>query len=165
MTRQEFLQGMIILSDVYGKNLDERAVSTWYLFFKDDDFSIFKQAVSRVVVKSRFFPSVADIKDEMRFINVPIMTAEDEWTKVVKAIQRYGFYNAEEAMKSLDPLTQKSVMNIGGFQRLCMSEEGDWDRKNFIKAFNDLKMVNSNLMLLQPIKDETRRLDGDGNED
>ncbi len=154
MTKKEFLEGMIILSDVYGKDMGERAIGTWYMFFKDDDFAVFKQGVSRVIMKAKYFPSVAEIKEEMHFVTAPALTAEEEWNKVEMAIRRYGYYNSSNAMETLDPTTQRAVKNIGGFSRLCTSDSPYWDRKNFIEAFNQLKKRESNNLLLRPIKAE-----------
>lgn len=155
MTREEFMQGIRYLNGLYQKDMSGESTAVWYSMFKDDDADIFKEAIKRVGMKSQFYPSVAQIKDEMRTLNFPNLNAEDEWVKVVKAIQKFGFYNAAQALNSLEPITQKAVRNIGGFQRLCMSEEGDWDRKNFVSAFNELVRINKDFLILEPIKDGT----------
>lgn len=155
MNREEFMKGIRFLNALYQKDMNEESTAVWYSMFKDDDADVFKEAIKRVGMKSNFYPSVATIKNEMRQINAPALNAEDEWLKVTKAIQRFGIYSESEAMQSLEPITQKAVNNIGGFKRLCMSEDGDWDRKNFVSMFKQLVQINEDFLILEPIKEGT----------
>lgn len=140
MTPQEFAKNMTIMGIAYNKEFTQEQVEIWYKFFKDTDDRDFRKAVSRLIETSKFIPSIAEIKQEIAQLNTPALqlNAESEWMKVQKLIGKYGFYNAEAAVKEMDPFTARVVNHMGGFKNLCLSEEGEWQRKNFIKLFEDM---------------------------
>lgn len=140
MTADEFAKGMTFLGLAYNKEFDEEQVKVWFTFFYDTQYDDFRKAVSRIVSRSKFMPSIAEIKDEIVTMTNPVMqlSANEEWEQVTRAIRNYGYYDPENAVKSLNPYTANIVRMMGGFQRLCMSEDGDWTRKNFIRLFDEL---------------------------
>ena len=102
---------------------------------------LFLKAINNIRNKNKFFPSIADVKEEiakMKTSNIP--EAEDEWQEVLKAVSRYGSYRQDEAMRSLKPYTAKIAGYIG-YTRICMStpEEQVWNKKEFISEYDALK--------------------------
>lgn len=142
MTREEFVKGMSVLATTYSRDMTQEQVAVWYEFFERDQFEAFKNAVKQLCVTSKFFPSIAEIKAAMAENDTQQLTADQAWDQVQKAISRYGYYQAEEAMKSLPETTQYAVVQLGGFQRICSSESGDWLRKDFSKIYDDLRSRN-----------------------
>lgn len=149
MSKEEFAKAMSFLGLAYDKEFTQEQVGVWYTFFHETDFAAFKQAVTRLISKSKFMPSIAEIKEELVTISNPALqlNASEEWDKVMQAVRRYGYYNAEEAVASLDPYTADIVRKMGGFQAICTSEDGDWTRKNFVRLFDELSGSRREAML------------------
>lgn len=135
MTKEEFAKGIAFLSAVYTKALTPEQVAVWYTFFKDDKIEEFQTAVKKISVKSKYWPSIAEIKDVMAEDAVGIIPADQAWNKVLDAIRKHGWCNAEAAMQSLPAAARLTVNHMGGFARLCESEDIEWTRKDFIKAY------------------------------
>ena len=179
MTAQDFAKAMAFLGQAYNKEFDKNQLNVWYMFFRDESKEDFKAAIMRIIAKSKFLPSIAEIREEIKLIQTPFLqlSADDEWHEVQKAIGKYGYYNAEEAEKSFDPITAKAVRNMGGFRKICMSEDNDWTRKNFLRLWEDIKDKQESVLLpdtmyltasekqLLPQYEEMRRLLHIGEED
>lgn len=127
------------------KDIDKQTallmIQVWTRDFEKTDKELFLKAINNIRNKNKFFPSIADIKEEIAKIQVKdIPSAEDEWLEVINSVSRYGSYRQDEAIKSLKPYTAKIVGYIG-FQRICMStqEEQTWNKKEFIAEYNALK--------------------------
>lgn len=150
MTPQEFAKAMTFLGLAYDKEFSKDQLNVWYTFFSDDTDANFRKAVTRLVSKSKFLPSIAEIKSEIAGITNPelLLDPNREWANVEEAIHRYGFYNSEEAVASLDPFTAQVVRNMGGFRKICMSEDGDWTRKNFLRVWEEMKDGNKSALVL-----------------
>lgn len=139
MNKEEFLKGITYLGLAYSKEITQEQLSVWYSFFRDDDFNSFRDAIKRICVKNKFFPSIADLKSEMAETAIADLPADEAWNHVLKAVSKYGYYQAEEAVKSLPDLTRSAVSYLGGFQKICQSDSGEWLRKDFVKIYEDLK--------------------------
>ena len=150
MTREEFLKAMTFMGAAYGKRIPQEQVEVWYTFFHDDDAALFRQAVSRAISKSRFMPSVAELKSELALIKYPVLQLDvnTEWETVQNAVRHYGYYNADKAIESLNPFTQRIVRLLGGISAICMSDGNDWTRKEFVRLFGDLYDAQSTALSL-----------------
>lgn len=146
------------------KDIDKQTallmIQVWTKDFKDTKKDLFLQAINNIRNKNKFFPSIADIKEEIAKIQIKdIPDAEEEWQEVLKSISRYGSYRQEEALNSLKPYTAKIVGYIG-YQRICMStaEEQTWNKKEFIAEYNSLK--DKEIIGLQIGEKERLMIDG-----
>lgn len=115
-------------------------VNIWLSNFKDDDPKSFKIAITRLSQKCKWCPSIAEIKKEIAIINNPILEldAEQEWANILVAIRKYGVYQVENALNSLNPYTAK-IVEMLGFERFCLSENINWEKRQFIELFNSYK--------------------------
>lgn len=150
MSREEFLKAMAFMGAAYGKKIPQEQVEVWFSFFHDDDGGIFRQAVSRSIAKSKFMPSIAEIRSEIALVKYPVLSLNpaEEWDKVQNAIRNYGYYNAKEALDSLDPFTGKIVRMMGGISAICQSDSGEWLRKEFLRLFKELYDTQSTRLAL-----------------
>ena len=173
MTPTEFAKSMIFLGQAYDKEFKKDQLNVWYSFFEHEEDTDFRKAIARLVVKSKFLPSIADLKEEIARLKNDFLQLDpnEEWAKVEKAIGKYGMYNAGEAENSFEPFTALVVHHMGGFRKICLSEDGDWTRKNFLRLWNDLKDAKKNpllyresymtlpeLMQMSAIREEERKL-------
>lgn len=151
MTTQEFAMAMAFLGQAYGKEFAEEQVTVWYSFFGKEDPDAFQAAITRLIPKCRFMPSIAEIKEEIAELKHPELRLkpEEEWDKITRAIHRYGIYNADEAEKSLDPYTRMVLGHMGGFRKLCMMEDDDWPRKNFMSLWKEMKEAGVNVRVIE----------------
>lgn len=150
MTAQEFIKPMKMLGVAYNKEITKDQVELWYGFFKEVALTDFRKACARVIETDEYMPSIARMRKEVAVVRTPQLQgdANGAWETVLLAIKKYGFYNADEAMQSLDMATQRVVRLMGGFQRICMSEDGDWLRKNFVQLYNEVASNTEKLMRL-----------------
>ena len=116
-------------------------IKIWTNDFKDTNKELFLKAINNIRNKNKFFPSIADIKEEiakMQVSNIP--DAEDEWQEVINAVRKFGSYREQDALASLQPYTAKIVGYIG-YYRICTSgaDEQTWNKKEFIAEYNALK--------------------------
>lgn len=150
MTAQEFLKPMKMLGIAYNKEITKDQVEVWYGFFRDTPLNDFRKACARVIETDEFMPSIARMRKELALITTPQLQgdANGAWESVLVAIRKHGYYNADEGMKSLDPVTQRAVKLLGGFQRVCTSEDGDWLRKNFVQLYEELSQNTEKVMRL-----------------
>lgn len=148
------------------KDIDKQTallmIQVWTNDFKDTPKELFLKAINNIRNKNKFFPSIADIKEEiakMQVVSIP--EAEDEWQEVLKTVSKYGAYRQEEAMQSLKPYTAKIAGYIG-YTKICMatSEEQIWNKKEFISEYDVLKnKIVENLQI--GVKDmEILKIDG-----
>lgn len=150
MTAQEFIKPMKMLGIAYSKEISQEQIEVWYGFFKDAPLNEFRKACARVIETDEFMPSIARMKKELAIMSMPQLQgdANGAWESVLMAIRKHGYYNADEGMKSLDPVTQRAVKLLGGFQRVCTSEDGDWLRKNFTQIYEELAQNTEKIMRL-----------------
>lgn len=150
MNREQFIKGLKYLSLAYNKEFDEEQATVWYDFFKDVDFEIFRQAVKRIVPKSKYLPSIAELRAEIAQITNPMLqlNVDDEWTNVITQIRRYGTYITAEEFNKFNEVTLKIVKTIG-WRRLCMSENIEFERKTFYEMFKSYQKRSEDISLMQ----------------
>ena len=137
MRKEEFVRGMKFLGEAYNKEFTPEQVGVWFNFFENESFDSFRSAVKRIVAKSKYLPSIAELKQEIALITNPMLQldCDEEWDSIIKALRRYGYYRYEEAMDSLKPQTRQIARTIGWYN-LCTSENIEWQRKTFKELFN-----------------------------
>ena len=150
MDKTEFVKILTILGMAYNQEFTQEKASIWYGMFKNDNINTFKQAIKNLICKSKFMPSIAEVKEEMVAINYPSLSlnAEDEWYKVLMAIRKYGSYGQITAMNTFNNYTADIVRRIG-WDRLCRSERIDFEKKLFIANFESLQNTDRELALLE----------------
>ena len=138
MNKEQFVKGLKYLGVAYNKEFTEEQATVWFDFFKDTDYEVFRQAVKRIIPKSKYLPSIAELKEEIAVLNNPMLQldVDEEWNSVIQAIRRYGYYNSIEAFESMKPETREIVKTIGWY-RLCMSENIEFERRTFKELFNN----------------------------
>lgn len=138
MTKEEFAKGMKFISLAYDKDMTKNQIEVWYEFFIDVDFKKFRIAVKRIINKTKYFPSIAEIKEELADLEMSKqnINPELEWEEVRNAIRNYDIYDGEKAMATLKPLTKQIVLMVGGWYTLCTTEDIKWRKKEFIDLYN-----------------------------
>lgn len=140
MSKEDFAKAMTFLGIAYNKDFTQEQLAVWYKFFYDVDQEVFKLAVKRIVMREKYVPSVAMLREEIANIKNPSieLEAEEEWTKVIQLVYKYGRNGYENAYESMTDLSLEVVKRIG-WTRICNSEFLVNEKKQFIELFNILK--------------------------
>lgn len=116
----------------------EESVMLWYDMLKDIDYEAMSIGLKKWVSTNKFSPQVSDLREMVASVAVKEdLGWEEAWGTVVNAIRRYGYYQQESALASLDELTRKAV-NIMNFRELCLSENVMADRSQFRDIYSNL---------------------------
>lgn len=139
MDKQEFGQFVAALRTYYSKeNLlpNQAAVALWYRQLQDIPYPVACAVLDKWVATNKWSPSIADIREAVSEIQSggPAPDWGEGWEETIRAIRRFGYYNEQEAMESLTPLTRETVRRLG-FKTLCMSENDVADRANFRQIY------------------------------
>lgn len=158
---------MAFLGVAYNKEFSQEQIGVWYNFFADTKLEDFKNAIKRYISKSKYLPSIAEIKSELATLNVKELqlNAESEWELVLQAVRRWGRLDNV----AFEKITQDTIKAIG-IRRLEMIETNQvpFIKKEFIEVWNDKrdgieKVYTQNMLtyeeqIRKQILEEDRRL-------
>lgn len=112
-----------------------QAMELWFRELADIPFPVAEAVLRKWVATNKWSPSIAEIREmTASMVYGEQMTWGEAWEKALDAVRRYGSYNKEKALDSLDPLTRKCVENIG-FLELCRSENIMVERAHFQRIY------------------------------
>lgn len=169
MEKSEFARIAMALKTYYSKEEkllpNNQAMELWFRQLQDIPYEVAEEAVNKWVTTNKWSPSIADIREmASSIVHGDIPDWGSGWNAVQMAIRRFGVYNPQEAMESLDGVTRQCVERLG-FRELCLSENPEMDRANFRKLYEVLadkkKMQEQIPYDLQRLIAEThRKLEG-----
>ena len=151
MNKQQFATLAIGIKSAYpaSKILEDNAsMDFWYMTLKDIPYEIAENAVMEHICTNIYPPNIAEIRKLcMERCKTPILSFDEAWGVVQKAMSDYGWYHPQEAFATMDELTLAVVKNLG-WSRLCQSENPTADRANFREAYEAKakEAVNSNML-------------------
>lgn len=151
MDKQQFATLAIGIKSAYpaSKILEDNAsMDFWYMTLKDIPYEIAENAVMEHICTNIYPPNIAEIRKLcMERCKTPILSFDEAWGVVRKAMSDYGWYHPQEAFATMDELTLAVVKNLG-WSRLCQSENPTADRANFREAYEAKakEAFNSNML-------------------
>ena len=111
---------------------------------KDIPFELGKAAVAAHAASSPYAPAISEIRAYARKMTEPEpLTADEAWALAIRAIRRFGHggknwttgkFPHEMARESVPPEVWR-VMDLMGYTSMCLSENVDVLRAQFIKAW------------------------------
>lgn len=107
----------------------------------DLDYQLAQSAVERIVRTSRFFPSIAEIREACTLKTTgPTRTGVEAYAELMLAVRRHGrTYGEEEAPKFKDPIIAKCLGIWGSWNSLCNSPTDDAaGRARFVELYDSL---------------------------
>ena len=138
MDKQQFATIAIGIKSAYpaSKILEDGAsMDFWYMMLNDIPYEVAENAVMEHICTSVYPPNIAEIRKLcMERCRQPVLSFDDAWGVVQKAMSMYGSWRTEEAYRTMDALTLSVVKNIG-WTRMCQSENPVADRANFREAY------------------------------
>jgi hypothetical protein len=144
-----------ILTDTFKDfEVSDSKFAIWYELLGDLDFKIVKTAVEKLILQSPYVPSISDIRKQVVEIIHPTIDAVEAYSEVRRAIKEYGHDRAYESFGSMSPLTRK-VCEYMGWWNICMSEEPEIVRGQFLKMYAQLQdRVQKEMLLPEGFKEE-----------
>ena len=118
---------------------DADSIKIWYKLLQDIPYEVLNVGIQQFMMQSKYAPTVADLRE----LSTTVVKGKPKdwgsgWESVQQAIRRYGFYQEEKALESMDDITRQTVKRLG-WQQLCMSEEPMADRANFRMIFEQIE--------------------------
>lgn len=139
MTREEFkvlVKGMRAIYTQATFIPDQDAFNMWYALIGDMSYEVCSVAIKKYMLTNKFPPTVADIREiAANVVNGDPLTWGESWEMALNAVRKYGSYNKQAALDSLDSITRKCVESIG-YMELCMSENIMVERAHYQKIFD-----------------------------
>ena len=134
INKREFAKFCMALKTYYPREQllpNNESMELWYGQLQDISFDLAEAVLNKWVATNKWSPSIADIRELAAEITNPTVREwGDGWQDVLRAVSRYGSYNVDKALNSLDEITRKCVENIG-FLNICRSENISVERANF----------------------------------
>lgn len=138
MTREEFKVLVKGMKAIYSQPTfipDQDAFNMWFALLGDLPYEVCSVAAQKYMLTNKFPPTVAEIREMCAgVVNGDPLTWGESWERALNAVRKYGSYNKQAALNSLDSITRKCVESIG-YMELCMSENIMVERAHFQKIF------------------------------
>ena len=137
----------------------------WTELLQDIPFELGKAAVAAHAASSPYAPAVSEIRAYARKLTEPPrLSADEAWAVALGTIRRYGCspvrdvatgkFPHERARENTPPEVWR-VMELMGYRSMCMSENIDVLRAQFIRAWERQEQVRQEREQLLPFLPET----------
>lgn len=118
---------------------DKQSKEVWFTMLADLDYNICLAALKEHISTCKFAPTISEIREKCAGItSTQIYDWGDGWEQVKWAIRKYGMYQTEKALDSMDDITRRCVKRLG-FKELCLSENVTADRANFRMIYEQVE--------------------------
>lgn len=138
MTRDEFKVLVKGMKAIYSQPTfipDQDAFNMWYALIGDLPYEVCSISIKKYMLTNKFPPTVAELREmAANVVNGDPLTWGESWERALNSVRKYGSYNKQAALDSLDPITRKCVESIG-YMQLCMSENIMVERAHYQKIF------------------------------
>lgn len=143
MDKKQFMMLMAGMKSNYPNwkmDLQDRIIlEFWYENLKDIPYEIAQIGVRRLLAEEEFYPNIAKIRKACASIQAaPTTDSTQAWGMVQRAIRRFGYMRADEAMGSLPSDVAQAVGYMGGWQMLCESTNREADRAHFYRCIDQI---------------------------
>ena len=147
MTKEDFLEGITVLGIAYDKEFTQEQVEVWYSMLGGYTKDQLRTAIKELIKTETYLPTIAHITKQIaKNQTQSLASGEEEWEQVLRTIHRYGSYRQQEALEHMKPYTAY-IVNLIGYQNICMSSDNTWNRKEFIAEYEQLKDKEQELLM------------------
>lgn len=105
---------------------NEPTVNLWAQFTDDVPYAFAKLAVDAMIATSPYPPTIAALRESVAKSTTDArgeMSAGEAWSKVRKAISKYGSYRPEQAHDALGDALWTAIEHVGGWKYICTTED------------------------------------------
>jgi hypothetical protein len=153
VNRKEAVQ-LIGIATANFPNMQERdmgpTAALWHQILEDIPYPVAEAALFKVLSTARYFPTVAEILEAALYVTQPLLpTAPEAWAMVMQAVNKHGMYRQQQTMDMLPDFVQQVVKTMG-LRQICLSEEPDIVRAQFIKSYDVMEKRHQETAQLPP---------------
>lgn len=140
--------------------ITDQTIEAYIAMLGDVPIEILRVAVQQCANDSKFFPSLAEIRERVAIVSGPARANSAEaWEQVMIAMKRHGFYKRP----SFDDSLLQRAVDAMDWQALCSSENTIADRAHFMKIYDQLAERERRESQLLPLSKSLRaELTGNG---
>ena len=170
MNREDTILLLSILKSAYprfynGMNRSEAdaIVNLWTFMFSEHSVEDVKVALYKIISTSTFPPSISEVKQVILNSKLNnkgsvsfVSSSFDAWESVLGAIRNFGYTKPFEALESLSDITRDVIKTMGGWKRICLSNNTNADRESFIRIYEQIekkeyqqKLIDKNLLKIE----------------
>ena len=136
MNKKQSLQAMALLETAYpGFNVPKVTAELYIDYLQTIDLETAKQAIRRVIQTSKFFPTIAEIRENVVKVSPQLLPQSDQaWLEVMQQLSDAGYY--KQPKWSCDAV--KDAVKAIGWTTLCRSENIAIERAHFLKIYDGI---------------------------
>ena len=166
MNKQEFGVFASAVRTYYPKEQilpNQQAMELWFRELQDIPFPVAEATLRQWVATNKWSPSIADIREgAATVVHGTIKEWGEAWEEVLTSVRKYGLYNQEKALNSLDQLTRTAAERTG-FRNICLSENIATERANFRMIYESLmNREKTNQQIALPLQDIVKQIQSQG---
>ena len=150
---------IVALAKAFNEDLNLERLRIYCEMLKNLNEDKLKVVCKNIINTKTKFPMIAEIKEEYYKLENGNELASQEWSEVLDAVRKYGYYQQDKILGALKPLTREVVSRLG-LERLCLMESAQVgiEKRMFIDTYNDFKASKkrdyvTNSFLLEESKD------------
>jgi hypothetical protein len=138
---------------------NQQAMELWYRELQDIPFNVAEATLRQWVATNKWSPSIADIREgAATVVYGSIKEWGEAWEEVLTSVRRFGLYNQEKALNSLDQMTRTAAERTG-FRNICLSENIATERANFRMIYESLQMrEKTNQQIALPLQEIVKQI-------
>ena len=155
-SKVEIIKLMALFEVAFPRNeLKQGADELYFRMLKDLDYEALSAAADQLIATLVFYPAIAQWRQaalDIILARLAMPSAQEAWEEVQQACNRVGH---RKIPSWSHPLIEKTV-NSMGWVNICLSEEPDWQRNYFIKAYDlFLKRADEDARMLPSVRQVT----------
>lgn len=152
MNKEETIKLFGLIHSLYPReeafrNADMPMVNAWLAMLKDLPFDAVCTAVKAHTAQCPFSPSIADIRKQVVNLSENRMQGAEAWGFVIDAVRRFGYLQQGKAEESMPADVWKFTKRFG-YKDICMTENIDVVRGQFIRAWDNESQAKADTMQL-----------------
>lgn len=164
MTRNEFAKIVDAIKTFYPSDKvlpNKQAIQLWYQELSDVPYELAVMSLRKHVSTCKFPPTIAELRAGIVEATTVCESWSDGWEQFRRAVRKFGYYQQEEALGSMDKITRKVVKRLG-WKELCMSENLMQDRANFRMIYEqEMQQAKKAEVLPEDLKQQIESLQGE----
>lgn len=148
----------ILMAAFPHQEIEEPTLKLQRLMWADIPLDVLEAAAKQYIATNKFYPTVAELRDiALQIARPEIPSAIEAWGEVEKQMVSIGHVGVPQFSH---PLIGAMVKYLGGWKKLCLSENGVADRARFIDGYKQLEVREQKEMQMLPqVKELTKRLE------
>lgn len=136
-------------------------LAVYVRYLADLDGQILDSAAADCITRSRFFPTVAEIREaaaQVRELRYGAPSPGEAWQEVTAAFREVGNWGTPSWSH---PRIAEAVRQVGGWRNLCLSDNQAADRARFLELYSEAARRSAyDAVTLPEVRDLALRLSG-----